>query len=82
MLTYEPGTGLLVSKKDNDGIWNRVTTPQNDPLRASPTEFQRRPKYSRYEDEVITVGTVLVVEEDGEILPLNFNGVYLMVKDE
>ncbi|NQZ74758.1 MAG: hypothetical protein HRT61_01395 [Ekhidna sp.] len=43
-LTIEPGTGLQVSKKASDGIYNRSQyDPRNYPARANPNEGKPRP---------------------------------------
>ena len=71
-LVHEPGTGLLVDRRYNDGVWNKVTTPQKDSPNPSRTEGKVRHKFGPNTDEFLKAGTLLAGMVDGELTILAF----------
>lgn len=58
----EPGTGLRVDKRWNDGRWNRVDHPQNFPADTGESVGLKDPRPARTEP------SVLLLDESGEVI--------------
>jgi hypothetical protein len=59
----EPGTGLRVDKRWNDGKWNRVTHPRNFPADTSESISLRDPRPDRVEPNPL-----FLVDENNNLL--------------
>lgn len=76
-LVREPGTGLMVHKSMNDGMWNRVDHPQNFPADTSESLGLQNPR-----PDLFTPVQNYLLDDDGVTMIFDDRGFPIFVDEE